>query len=138
MHEDFSRAHTVKTSSNRAFGLVMAVFFLIVTGLPLVRGHAARWWTLIPAVAFAALALVRPAALAPLNWVWTRFGLLLHRGVSPVVLAAVFYGAVAPLGLLMRAAGKDPLRLRRDPAAASYWIPRTPPGPSPESMRQQF
>ena len=70
--------------------------------------------------------------------IWTKFGVLLYTIVSPVVLGFLFYVTVTPIALLMRVLGKDPLRLRRDPDAASYWIDRTPPGPSPESMKNQF
>ena len=90
------------------------------------------------AAVFAALALTWTAALAPLNKWWTKLGVLLYRVVSPIALGLMFYVAVVPVGLLMRVLGKDPLRLRRDPDAASYWIDRTPPGPTPESMKNQF
>ena len=70
------------------------------------------------------VAWLSPAALAPLNRVWTRFGLLLHRIVSPVVLGVMFFVVVTPMGLVMRALGKDPLRLRFDREARSYWIDR--------------
>jgi hypothetical protein len=63
---------------------------------------------------------------------------LLHSIVSPVALAILFYGVVMPTGLLMRLLGKDPLRLRLDSRAASYWIERTPPGPDAESLKNQF
>src|SRR5262245_19788885 len=78
------------------------------------------------------------AALAPLNKSWTKLGVLPYRIVSPVVMAFLFYVIVTPMGLLMRMLGKDTLRLRRDPDAASYWIHRTPLGPAPESMKNQF
>jgi len=90
------------------------------------------------AVLFAGLALSWTAALAPLNRLWLRFGLLLYKVVQPLVLGLLFYGTVTPVGWLMRKAGKDPLRLRRDPAAQSYWVLRQPPGPAPESMKNQF
>lgn len=140
MHEDFSREEVIEGSSERAFGIVMAVFFAIVGLWPLVVGAAPgpRWWALAVAAIFGALALIRPAALAPLNRLWLRFGLLLAKIVSPVVLGLLFYATVAPIGLVMRAFGKDPLRLRRDPAAKSYWIPREPPGPTPDTMKNQF
>ena len=77
-------------------------------------------------------------ALAPLNKWWTKLGVLLYRIVSPVVLGLLFYLTVTPIALLLRLLGKDPLRLRRDPDGASYWIDRTPPGPAPESMKNQF
>jgi hypothetical protein len=140
MHEDFTRAETVQGSSDRAFGLVMAGFFAIVALFPVLRGpwSAARWWALALAAAFLAAALLWPAALRPLNRLWTLFGLLLSRIVAPLVLMLLFYATVTPLGWMMRATGKDPLRLRRNADAASYWIPREPPGPAPESMKQQF
>jgi len=95
-------------------------------------------WSIAAAAAFALLALAVPRALAPLNRAWTAFGDLLHRIVSPVALGILYYGVVTPTGLLMRLAGKDPLRLRFDPAARSYWIERRPPGPPPESLKDQF
>lgn len=137
-HEDFSRQEEIKPSSDRSFGLVVAAFFLIVGFWPLVRAQPIRWWALGVAAVFALLALLWTAALAPLNRLWVKLGALLYKVVSPVVMALLFYVTVTPIALLMRLLGKDPLRLRRDPDAASYWIDRTPPGPSPESMKNQF
>ena len=85
-----------------------------------------------------AVAFVRPAWLAPLNRVWFKFGLLLQRVVNPLVMAVIYFAVVTPTGLIMRALGKDPLHLRYDPDARSYWIPRDPPGPERESMKNQF
>ena len=137
-HEDFSREEEIEPSSDRSFGLVVAAFFLIVGFWPLVRAQPIRWWALGVAAVFALLALLWTAALAPLNRLWVKLGALLYKVVSPVVMALLFYVTVTPIALLMRLLGKDPLRLRRDPDAASYWIDRTPPGPSPESMKNQF
>jgi hypothetical protein len=137
-HEDFSRQEDFKPASDRSFGLVIATVFLVIAFWPLVRGEPVRWWALAVAAVFAALALTWTAALAPLNKWWTKLGVLLYRVVSPIVLGLLFYVAVVPVGLLMRVLGKDPLRLRRDPDAASYWIDRTPPGPTPDSMKNQF
>src|SRR5262245_10901846 len=138
MHEDFSRQENVKPSSDRSFGLVIAAVFLIITFWPLIRGESIRWWALAVAAVFTALALLWTAALAPLNKWWTKLAVLLYRVVSPIVLGLLFYVTVTPIALLVRLLGKDPLRLRRDPDAASYWIERTPPGPPPESMKNQF
>jgi hypothetical protein len=79
-----------------------------------------------------------PAALRPLNRAWMLLGLVLYKIVNPIVMALLFFSTMTPVGALMRACGKDPLRLRRDPAAASYWIAREPPGPAAETMRNQF
>jgi hypothetical protein len=140
MHEDFTRKEAVQGSSDRSFGFVMAAFFGLVALFPLLHGplSSIRWWALAVAAAFLAFALLWPAALRPLNRAWLKLGLLLSKVVSPVVLMILFYATVTPIGLLMRWAGKDSLRLRRDAAAASYWVPREPPGPAPDSMKQQF
>jgi hypothetical protein len=139
MHEDFHRPDKVKGSSDRSFGCVIGGAFLLIGLVPLLHApHRPRWWAIAIAFGFVAFAQFRPELLAPLNRLWLRFGLLLHKIVSPVILGLLFYTTVLPVGLLMRAFGKDPLRLRADPAADSYWVMREPPGPSPESMTQQF
>ena len=107
-----------QASSDRSFGLVIATFFLIVTFWPLVHAKPVRWWALGVAAVFAVLALLWTPALAPLNKLWTKLGILLYKIVSPVVLGLLFYVTVTPIALLMRLLGKDPLRLRRDPDAA--------------------
>jgi hypothetical protein len=73
-----------------------------------------------------------------LNRLWLRFGLLLNRIVSPIVLGFLFYAVITPTGMIIRRAGRDPLRLQWDANAASYWIERRPPGPAPETMSNQF
>ena len=88
--------------------------------------------------AFAAAAFIAPRVLRPLNRAWYALGLLLHHVVNPVVMAVMFYGAILPMALLLRALDKDILRLKREPQAASYWIPREPPAPAPGSMSKQF
>lgn len=139
MHEHTPR-HTapVQGSTDRSFGLVFTAFFLIVGLLPLLHGHAVRFWALALAAIFLVLAMAIPHVLAPLNRVWTKFGLLLHSIVSPVALGILFYGVVTPTGLIMRLLGNDPLRLRFDRSAKSYWIVRSPPGPDADSLKNQF
>lgn len=137
-HETLNRSEKVEGSSNRTLGLVFATVFLIIAVFPLFFGGALRWWSLAVAAAFAVVALVLPGVLTPLNRAWTRFGLLLHKIVSPIVLGFLFYIVVTPLGLLMRLLGKDPLRLRWDRQSSTYWIERTPPGPKPETLSDQF
>ncbi len=103
---------------------------------PLTGTASPRWWVAVPAVAFVVVAILRPLTLAPLNRMWTRFGLLLNRFTQPVIMAVVFYGAVTPTALIMRAMKKDPLQRRFDAAAPSYWVERE--SPDPKSMRNQF
>jgi hypothetical protein len=138
IHESFDREETVKTSSDRGFGLVMAAAFgvLALLGLILGRGH---WvWCAILAALFLAVALAQPGLLSPLNKLWTRFGLLLHSLASPLALFVIFYLVMVPIGLTMRLFGKDPLRLCFEPDADTYWIRREPPGPLPDSLKNQF
>src|SRR5262245_56555432 len=136
MHEDFTRKETLQGSSDRSFGFVMAAFFGLVALFPLLHGtlSSIRWWALVVAATFLACALLWTAPLRPLNRWWLKLGLLLSKIVSPIVMMVLFYAIVTPIGVLMRWAGKDPLRLRRN-AGASYWIAREPPGPAPESMK---
>lgn len=137
-HEVFSREEKIVAGSDRSFGFVMVAALAIVT---LLNGwHAGRLWPWTGGLAalLLAAALLRPAMLHPLNRIWLKFGLLLHGIVNPIVMALVFYGTVLPTGLVMRALGKDLLRLKREPEAASYWIVRAPPGPAPETMKDQF
>lgn len=138
MIEPFHREEKIEGSSDRTFGLVMAAFFGVVTIWPLLHASTIRTWALIPGVAFLALALIRPHALARLNHLWMRLGMMLNKVVSPIALGIVFYLTVFPLGMLLRLLGKDPLRLKPDPSANSYWILRDPPGPYPKSMDRQF
>jgi hypothetical protein len=136
LHEDFRRKQEGQGGSDRGFGIVFAIFFTLIALLPLRAHHPVRWWGLPVAALFLGIALLQPVWLRPLNRIWTKLGLLLGRVVSPVVTGVVFFLVVTPIGLLFRILKKDPLRLA--PSAGTYWIPRQPPGPAPETMRNQF
>lgn len=136
-HEQLDREHEEPTSTNRAFGLVFAAVFALVGAWRTWGSHADGPWWFAPAAAFALLALFLPAPLAPLNRLWARFGLFLHGIVNPVMMGLLFAVAILPVGLLMRLAGKDPLRLRFEPAADTYWIACDPPD-RPDAMKDQF
>ena len=111
---------------------------LILALWPLVHGGALRWWALMASGLVALVTVAAPALLTIPNGLWQRFGLALHRVISPIVLGIMFYMVVTPMALLMRAFAKDLLRLRFDASAESYWIKREPPGPRPDSMPHQF
>ncbi len=137
-HERFVREETVAVSSERSFGIVIAVALGLLAAFNYwYDGHVWPWMAGC-GLLFLAAALLYPPVLKPFNWLWFRFGLLLHKIVGPLVMGLVFYLAVLPTGLVMRALGKDLLRLKRYPNADSYWIVRQPPGPAPESMKDQF
>ena len=137
-HEDFQRREELRGPSDRSFGWVFTAIFALVGLWPLVQGGSVRLWWLAASAAVLVLTCVRPTVLRPANRAWTRFGLLLSRVTNPIVTGALFFLVVTPLGVLLRSLGKDPLRLRPAPNAASYWIPRDPPGPKPDSMARQF
>lgn len=137
-HENLNRKIGAQGSSDRSFGLVFSAFFIIIAVLPLLDGGRMRLWASIVSGLFLTASFVAPGILSPLNRLWTRFGLLLHKIVGPVVLGVMFYAMVTPMGILRRLFGNDPMRLRLEPALKSYWIRRDPPGPKPESMTDQF
>jgi tryptophan-rich sensory protein len=124
--------------SNRAFGLVFAVFFALVGLTPMIHHKSARTWALGLSALFLLAAVAFPSVLKPLNSIWAKFGMLLSRITNPIVTAIMFYLFFTPASLLLRALGKDALRLKFDRGAKTYWITRVPPGPAPESMRHQF
>jgi hypothetical protein len=137
-HESLDRTERHAASSNRSFGLIFAVVLAVIGLWPVLSGHTPRVGALVLGAAFLVAALLFPSLLGPLNQLWTKFGLLLHRVVSPVVLGIMFFIVITPIGLLMRSLGKNPLRLRVDDSAGSYWIHRRPPGPAPETLKDQF
>jgi len=121
LHESFDRASDVKTGSERAFGLVFAAVFLLVALWPLLAGDAPRYWAIVVALVFAAAAGLAPRILEPLNRLWFRFGMLLHRIVSPLIMALLFFLTVTPIALVIRFMGKDP-------SASNSTVPRAPIG----------
>jgi hypothetical protein len=140
-HERIQAHERIEGPSDRSFGVTVGG---ILAGLGLLKGLWFADWSVVARAlvlvggALVVAALVRPSLLAPLNRAWLRLGLVLFKIVNPIVMFLIYATTVVPIGLWLRLRGKDPLRLRRDPAAASYWIPREPPGPPPESMRNQF
>lgn len=94
-------------------------------------------WAVGVSIVFAILAIAAPNLLTPLNRAWMQFGALLHRIVSPIVLAVLFFVVITPFGLVMRVMKRDPLRLSRH-EDRSYWVDRMPPGPRPDSLDKQF
>lgn len=125
-------------ASDRSVGVVFAAVFLIIALLPVLRLAQPRWWALGTAALLGAVALARPSLLHPLSRVWLGLGKLLHRIVSPVVMGAIFFLCVTPIGWIQRVRGKDLLSLRRRPDLTSYWINRGAEPPASEAMRRQF
>lgn len=130
---------TVALPSDRSFGFTFVVVFAAIA---IWQGWAGRIavaaiFTGLSAVILV-VALARPALLNPLNRAWMKFGAVLHAIVNPVVLGAMFFLLITPIGIAMRLFGRDALRRRLDRTAQSYWIKRDPPGPPPDSLPHQF
>lgn len=138
MHESLRDKDEVQVGSEKGFGIVFAVVFAIIALWPLIDGAPVRLWAAIAAAVFLVAAFIAQPLLKPLNLLWFKFGMLLYKVVNPVVMAFLYYTTVVPTGLIMRMVGKDPLNRQFDPKAKSYWIERDPPGPAPESMKDQF
>jgi hypothetical protein len=125
--------------SNRSFGLLFTLVFLIVAAYTWSKDYSAQWvqiWLIVSGI-FLALALLFPAVLIPLNKLWFAFGLLLGKVVSPVVLGILFFIIITPVAIGMRLFGRDALLMKKR-TVSSYWIDRNPPGPQPESFKDQF
>lgn len=139
MHERLDGQAPVEQSTDRAFGLVMA-------GACAVLGTVAWWknphgeaifWLAGVGAAFLLLALFWSTPLKPLNKLWLKFGELLHKIISPIVMGAMYFLIITPIGILVRLFGKDVLRMKMDPRASSYWIDVTDESQS-SSMKQLF
>ena len=136
-HEQFAPMDPVVGPPDRAFGFTVGGALALIGLAGRLMGRPSGVWLIAAGFGFLAFALAAPGLLAPLNRLWLKFGLLLHRVVTPVALALLFYLVFAPVGLLLRVLGRRPLRLGREPHLPSYWLARAASAP-PESMRRQF
>ena len=114
-------SNKIEISSNRSFGIVFFVFFLIISLWPLKIGQDIRLWSLVISIIFLLLGLFNSKLLTPLNRIWFKFGLLLGKVVSPVIMGVVFFFVVTPTGLIMKFLGKDLLNLKKT-KSKSYWV----------------
>jgi hypothetical protein len=121
-------------SSNRSFGIVFFVVFLLIAVFPLANSEDLRIWSLIISLIFLILGLLKSKILTPLNKIWFKFGILLGKIVSPLIMGAIFFLVVTPIGIILRLMGKDVLNLKYN-KNKSYWIENS----SPKSkMKNQF
>ena len=124
----------VKISSNRSFGIVFFVVFLLIALYPFTYGGEIRIWSLIISLIFLILGLFNSIILSPLNKIWFKFGLFLGKIVSPLIMGIIFFLVVTPIGFIMRLLGKDVLNLKYN-KNKSYWIEKN--GPK-SKMKNQF
>ena len=138
MIEPPGKHQDIEMGSERSFGHVFAIAFTVIGLWPLIRGGAPQLWALVTAAALLTLAYLRPAVLRPLNVIWFRLGLLLGAVVTPIVMGLLYMTTFVPTSLILRLAGRDLLRLEREPDRASYWVARDPPGGGQSTMKRQF
>ena len=124
----------IKISSNRSFGIVFFVVFLLIALYPLIYSGEIRVWSAIISLIFLILGLLNSKILTPLNKLWFKFGIFLSKIISPLIMGIIFFLVVTPIGLIMRIFGKDLLNLKFN-KNQSYWIEKN----GPESrMKNQF
>ena len=111
----------IKLGSNRSFGIVFFVVFLIIAIYPLLNDNSIRLWSLIIGVIFLILGIINSKILTPFNILWMKFGLLLGKIVSPIVMGFVFFGVVTPISIIMKLLRKDLLNLKRN-KKETYWL----------------
>ena len=124
----------IKISSNRSFGIVFFIVFLLIALYPLINQGEFRLWSLIISFIFFILGILNSKILTPLNKLWFKFGIFLGKIVSPIIMGIIFFFVVTPTGVLMRIFGKDILNLKYN-NNKSYWIEKTEPK---SKMKNQF
>ncbi len=124
----------IKISSNRSFGIVFFIVFLLIALYPITYSEEIRVWSVIISLIFLVLGLLNSKILTPLNKLWFKFGILLGKIVSPIIMGIIFFLVVTPIGLIMRLFGKDVLNLKYN-NNKSYWIEIN--GPK-SKMKNQF
>ena len=124
----------IKIGSNKSFGIVFSIVFLLIAIYPLINSEGLTVWSLIIAIIFLFLGLINSKILTPLNKLWFKFGILLGRIVSPIIMGIIFFLVVTPIALIMRIIGKDLLNLKFN-KEKSYWIEKN--GPK-SKMKNQF
>ena len=124
----------IKISSNKSFGVVFFIVFLLIAIYPLISNEEFRIWSFIISIIFLILGLINSKVLTPLNKLWFKFGLSLGRIASPLIMGIIFFFVVTPTAFIMRIIGKDLLNLKFD-NRKSYWIEKN--GPK-SKMKNQF
>ena len=123
-----------KKSSNKSFGYVFFVVFLIFGIWPLMNAESIRIWSILLSFTFLVLGFLNSKILSPFNYMWIQFGLFLGNFITPIIMASLFFIVITPIGLTMRFFGKDNL-MKKYSSKSSYWIKREK---GMNSMKRQF
>ncbi len=125
----------IKLGSNRSFGIVFFVFFLLISLWPLKNGGNLNFWLFGISIIFLILGIINSKLLKPLNFIWFKFGLLLGSIISPIVMSIIFFLVVTPTSILLKLFNKDILNLKKNKKKKTYWIEKTV---SKSQMNKQF
>ncbi len=124
----------IKIGTNRSFGIVFFIFFIIISIWPLKSGEPITYWALILSLIFLILGLINSKILTPLNKIWFKFGIFLGNIISPIIMGFIYFFVVTPIGFFMRIIGKDILNLKKN-NNKSYWIEKKK---TQSNMKKQF
>ena len=124
----------IKISSNRSFGIVFSIFFSLVGIYLLLNNSPVYYWSFLISLIFLILGLLNSKILGPLNQVWFKFGILLGKVVSPIVMGIIFFLVITPIAILLKIFGKDVLKLKLN-NNETYWIEKNEPK---SDMKKQF
>ena len=125
----------INKSSNKSFGLVFFLVFILIGIYPILNQGNIRVWSIIIAVVFLILGLSNSRILTPLNRIWFKFGIFLGKMISPIIMGVIFFLVVTPIGLIMKILGKDLLNIKYNKKKKSYWIEKNDPK---SKMKNQF
>tara|TARA_B100001778_G_scaffold316667_1_gene303755 strand:+ start:305 stop:694 length:390 start_codon:yes stop_codon:yes gene_type:complete len=126
--------NNIKIGSNRSFGIVFFIVFLLIGLWPILKNNDVRTWSIVISLIFLILGILNSRILSSLNKIWFKFGILLGKFIAPIVMGIIFFLVVTPTGLLMRVFNKDLINLKRN-NSKTYWIEKKK---LPSSMRKQF
>ena len=125
----------IKIGSNKSFGIVFSIIFLLIALYPLIKSSDIRFWSLLISAIFFFLGLINSFILTPLNKLWFQFGLILGKIFSPIIMGIIFFFVVTPIGLLMKILKKDLINLKFNNQIKTYWIEKNDPK---SKMSNQF
>jgi len=123
----------VDKNNNIVFGLIFFIFFLIISLYPLISNGTIRIWSIVLSLVFLIITITKPNLFTFLNKLWIKFGILLGKIISPIVMGLVFFFVVTPIGIFVKILKKDVMGLKK--GASSYWITRED---KVQSMKKQF
>ncbi len=124
----------IKIGSNKSFGILFAIVFILIALWPLIKGNEIRLWSLIISIIFLTLGLVNSKILTPLNKLWFKLGIFLGNFIAPIIMGIIFFFVVTPTGIIMKLLGKDLIKLKKN-NENSYWIKKND---IKTSMKNQF